>query len=182
MVAAREEQEKLRTMGRRYGVPFLPPRSLNCFYEWLTLKPIDKGIRRGVDRTPLDRNACGHCRFPHIRRPSKTSDDDSVVPLRSDVGTRVGAQPYGQSSTSAFDGSLVAALREVSDVGESAGFVVGSYSKQVFPFRNEGEARLGAQRRTWKVATKWRTGMEPAEWRLRRWAAVRRCSEGRGKN
>ena len=26
----------------------------------------------------------------------------------------------------------------------------------------------------WKVVTKWRTGMEPAQWRLRRWARVRR--------
>ena len=102
-------------------------------------------------------------------------------PLRSDVRTRVGARTYGQSSTLAFDGSLVAALREVSDVGESAGFVVGSYSKQVFPFRNEGEARLGAQRRTWKVATKWRTEMEPAEWRLRRWAPVRRWERRKGE-
>src|SRR5260370_20288399 len=71
-------------------------------------------------------------------------------PLRSDVRTRVGARTYGQSSTSAFDGSLVAALREVSDVGESARFVVESYSKQVFPFRNEGEARQGAHS-LWEV-------------------------------
>ena len=57
------------------------------------------------------------------------------------------------------------AVLEVTDGGESAGFWVGSYSKQVFPFRSEDEARLGAQRRTWKVGT----GMGLAEWR---------CGEG----
>src|SRR5258706_16396704 len=49
------------------------------------------------------------------------------------------------------------------------------------PFRSGVEARVGAQRRTWKVATKWRTEMEPAEWRLRRWAPVRRWERRKGE-
>jgi hypothetical protein len=31
---------------------WLPPRSFNCFWTWLEIKPEDYGIRREVDRTP----------------------------------------------------------------------------------------------------------------------------------
>src|SRR5713226_7340861 len=37
-------------------------------------------------------------------------------PLRSDVRTRVGAQPYGQFATSPLDESRLLAVRKVSDV------------------------------------------------------------------
>lgn len=49
MAAAKTRANELRAAARSLGIPFLPPRSLNCFYEWMRLSPLDAGSRREVD-------------------------------------------------------------------------------------------------------------------------------------
>jgi hypothetical protein len=58
MRAMNEKRTWLYAEGRKLGRTFmenglwLPPRSLNCVYTWLVMKPGDTGVRREPDRTP----------------------------------------------------------------------------------------------------------------------------------
>jgi hypothetical protein len=46
--AARNEQEAIYAAARGLNL-LLPPRSLNCFYTWIRLRPNDTGVRRKLD-------------------------------------------------------------------------------------------------------------------------------------
>lgn len=49
MDAAKTQESELRALGRTLGLSYLPPRSLNCFFEWVKLGPVDAGKRREID-------------------------------------------------------------------------------------------------------------------------------------
>lgn len=49
MEAAKTQASELRAFGSTLGLSHLPPRSLNCFYEWVKLNPMDAGKRREID-------------------------------------------------------------------------------------------------------------------------------------
>jgi hypothetical protein len=46
--AAQSQKSDLWAEARKYNL-WLPPRSLNCFYTWLRLRPVDAGAKREID-------------------------------------------------------------------------------------------------------------------------------------
>jgi hypothetical protein len=49
--AAQTQKPYLWSKGKEYGL-WLPPRSLNCFYTFLRLQPMDAGVQRPLDLSP----------------------------------------------------------------------------------------------------------------------------------
>jgi hypothetical protein len=92
-----ELQETLAQKARELGLPYVPPRILNCLWTWLQIAPHDVGIRRPLDETPwtgmptavLD----AHCYEGRRRRVGDTVASGSYEQHRA-LGQRVAAEGW----------------------------------------------------------------------------------------